>query len=802
MKRYIFNILFAGIIFIVGYGNIMAQTSPPSYEWKPLKIGGGGFVVGMDVHPTEPNLIYVRTDVSGAYRWDVSLSTWVQLVTAQSLPSDFTGYALYGGVSSLVGAPSNPDIDYMAFRGEIFKSNDRGTTWQHTWFMNIGVVMEGNGAGRLEGERLAVDPNNSNVVYFGSIKRGLWSTKDGGNTWNRINAIPAGTLEHGVNTVVFDKNSGITNSKTNVIYVTVDNGGVFKSSDAGENWVCISDNGPGTNLSYRDADIGTDQTYYVLSSNSEGLEGVVWKYTLNGIWTNITPSGTQPYEAIAVDPTNNQRVVVMKAGGKAWTSVNQGSTWTSQASFKLNSPSVEWLALQDTYWLSVGELRFDPFDSGKLWFAEGFGVWHTKDIADTQITWIEDSKGIEETCGNTVICPPGGKPVTAMWDIGAFYHSDPDSYNAKRAYNYFMSCWHLDWCASDPAFLVGTFQTHLSYNNTPKGSYSTNGGKTWQPFASLPTDLIYGCVAVSANNKNNIVWLPSNDKLPCHTTNMGASWQQPSSFAGLSTSGYNGYPSPRKPLCADRVLASTFYYYHTINGVYKSTDGGANWSKAGNSPVSNRYNSMMKTAPGHAGHLWLAEGKGASVVGGLWHSTDGGSSWTVLPGLQQAFSFGFGKPQIENGYPTIFVAGVANGQHGIYRSVDTGNSWTKIADYPLGIFDYVDDIDGDKDVFGKVYICFAGSGFAYGLENNSQTPVISTQVDDIKMITCDKGNLKFKNIIKKTKIKIYTITGSLIYSSEQNGDLSINLNQLGLFSGILLVNMNDGDKPTTKKIIL
>jgi hypothetical protein len=35
-------------------------------------------------------------------------------------------------------------------------------------------------------------------------------------------------------------------------------------------------------------------------------------------------------------------------------------------------------------------------------------------------------------------------------------------------------------------------------------------------------------------------------------------------------------------------------------------------------------------------------------------------------------------------------------------------------DYPLGIFDAIDALDGDKDVFGQIYVCFASSGFTYG----------------------------------------------------------------------------------------
>lgn len=688
------------------------------YTWKPLKIGGGGWVVGMYIHPSEANLKYIRTDVSGAYRWDNSTSTWIQLVSTSSMPAAFVAYAGYEGVHSLVGAPSDPNIAYMAFRGEIFKSSNRGNTWTATGFLAKNVQMPANGPGRQEGERLAVDPNNSNVIYYGSVGNDLWVSQNGGSSWDKVVGVPTGVAAHGVNTVIFDKDSGVSSSKTNIIYVTVDGAGVFKSNDGGGSWSNISIGGPGTARSPRDAQIGPDRNYYVVYSSSAGLPGAVWKCSPVGIWTDISPSGSQTYEDIAVDPTDSQKLVVMKNGGAAWTSTNQGTTWNSQG-FHRVSTSVWWLGQQTDFWLSIGELEFDPFDSGRVWLAEGLGVWTSKDLYDTGITWTEQSKGIEETCGNAVICPPGGKAITAMWDVGAFYHQDPDLYNAKRAFSTFISCWGLDWCPADPNFIVGTFHDHTEAHTITKASgYSTDGGQTWTRFhavinGTVPTDLTYGNIAVSADSKDKIVWLPSNDKLPYYTTDRGNTWQQ-ASFVGLSASGVTQNTTARKPLCADRVNAATFYFYNHLNGIFRSVNGGANWSKVGNSPANNRWNAMLKAAPGQAQDLWFAEGKQATPVGGLWHSTDGGATWAAVPGIQEAFSFGFGKAASGATFPTIFVAGVAGGQHGIYRSVDQGATWESIGVFPLGIFDYVDDIDGDKDVFGKVYAAFTSTGFVYG----------------------------------------------------------------------------------------
>ncbi len=40
-----------------------------NYEWGTIPLGGGGFVTGLIIHPLDPQIKYIRTDVGGAYRW-------------------------------------------------------------------------------------------------------------------------------------------------------------------------------------------------------------------------------------------------------------------------------------------------------------------------------------------------------------------------------------------------------------------------------------------------------------------------------------------------------------------------------------------------------------------------------------------------------------------------------------------------------------------------------------------------------------------------------------------------------------
>jgi len=719
------------VLFWVGpFHSLFAADLSGNYSWSRMKIGGGGWVVGMSASPAEKDLLYCRTDVAGAYRWEASSSSWKQIVTSASLPAEYVGYGKYAGVESVVGAPGDANIAYMAFNfqaygaspGQIFRSTNRGDTWTATRFLENGVRMEPNGEGRQEGERLAVDPANPDVVYFGSVQDGLWATYDGGAKWTRVMAVPAGKAPHGVNTAVFDKESGRTNGRTNVLYVTVEEGGVYRTGDAGATWEKISDGAAGDAGRPRDAAVGPDGSYYVVYDGANGGVGSVWKYA-DGKWSDITPSGKEggkdkAYWAIAPDPFDAKHVVLMICGGKTFDSRDQGATWSFHL-FKLESPNIEWLGKQANYFLSTGQLLFDPFDKGKLWFAEGFGVWWTRDLSPLAIPWHAASEGIEETCGNDVVAPPGGKPVAAMWDVGVFYFDDVDRYTAARSQPGFMSAWAVDWCAKEPAFLAAVFRSHLDF--VPKANssgFSSDGGKTWTRFAALengsaPKELEYGVIAVSARNPDHIVWSPAKQKLPYYTSDRGATWK-PSDFGGPLQTGFKDYPMSQKPLCADRVDPDTFYMYTPQDGLFRSADGGATFRKVGN-PEPNKWGAILKSVPGRAGDLWFAAGQG----GGLKHSTDGGATWTAIKEVEFAANVGIGKAADEGGYPAVYIAGSVGGQTGVYRSVDGGATWDKLTDYPVGVFDLIDAMDGDKDRFGVVYVGFSGSGFAYGRPKES-----------------------------------------------------------------------------------
>src|SRR5688572_16845388 len=98
-----FRILFF-ILSLAMLWPVSAYTQTESYSWGNVAIGGGGFVSGLITSKTEQGLIYARTDVGGAYRWDSNNSEWIPLLDWVS--ENELGFL---GVESMATDPNNPN---------------------------------------------------------------------------------------------------------------------------------------------------------------------------------------------------------------------------------------------------------------------------------------------------------------------------------------------------------------------------------------------------------------------------------------------------------------------------------------------------------------------------------------------------------------------------------------------------------------------------------------------------------------------------------------------------------------------
>lgn len=715
------------------------------HQWKPVKIGGGGWVTGLVVHPGKKDLVYGRTDVGGVYRWNAETASWRQLIVAERLPKSLfaetkgnpgtKAVSLYH-VESIAIAPSAPEVLFVAAGtsttspGTLLRSRDSGASFEVT---NLSVPIAGNAEYRTS-ERISIHPADAAIVLYGSRTAGLWRSADGGMNWTQIPADqipiaePIDKHQVGVLKVLFDyANAGRA-------YASVAGRGIYRSEDAGLTWKPIIEAG----LWAEDMEIAGG-ILYAVGKKDFGLR----RYDPAAGWTIITPNKNQALSEVAVDPANPAVVYTVASGFQQFfRSTDSGATWTNLGTNTLGdkgrvnfqSPFGWKMTSTLRNWLSIGELVIDPHHPGRLWFAEGMGVWRSDDTLPTNDapTFTDFSDGIEEMVTTDIVAMPGGKVVTAVWDRLGFLHTDLDKGpEAQLGLTHdFNSCWSLATTPANPDFIAAAVTHHIVHGKVFSGT-SADGGVTWKRFGSIseegknnPEGLRFGEMVIAADDVNNLVWHPRSDEKALHySTDGGSTWKA----SNIQLVDWHAYSfGSRRRVTADGALPGTFYLHQWNPGrILISKDKGATFIETGAKLASHTYHSQLSGIPGRAGHLWFVHGRDyAAKPDALSRSTDGGATWTALPFFDQAWAFGYGKAKDEGGYPTLFVFGRAanDAAWGVWRSTDEGTTWDRVAEYPLGIFDAVMVIAGDPEIFGRVYIGWSGNSFAYGQPSSSSKP--------------------------------------------------------------------------------
>jgi photosystem II stability/assembly factor-like uncharacterized protein len=697
------------------------------YQWHNAVIGGGGFVTGLIAHPHAKNLIYARTDVGGAYRWDQNSQRWIP-ITDSFGQSDFTG------IESLALDPNDTNRVYLAAgiyessQSAIFRSDNQGRTWQRA---DVPFKMGGNETGRFNGERLAVCPYNGNLLFFGSRRDGLWKSTDRGVSWNQVRTFPkpadtnSGPVSRrhfrnrpvGIISVVFDNET---------IYAAVSTTGTnfFYSTDGGDNWQSV----PGQPIGLRPNHVvlAADDILYLSYGKEPGpnemTDGAVWKFNPEKkLWMDITPMKSpddgQPfgYGAVAADPQNPQIILAStfcrwKQHDDIFRSTNAGATWLPLF------PNAKWDSLRTPYagainphW--IGSILISPFDSNKVWFTTGYGVWNCTNLtaADSgqPTRWNFSDDGLEETVPLALASPPAGPHLlSGVGDIDGFRHDDLDLSPAHGSFAgpHFVNTEDIAFAAANPQVIVRTGTARM---NTGHVAISTDGGENWRLLDSEPSpDEPGGVVAISSDGRTIV--LTKRGALPEFTTDDGKTWNE---CVGLAQD---------IRVVADAVNPLCFCAFDRQAGkIYISTNGAANFlptkfifpfmtQPGGGSDFNIPPIANLTAAPGGEGDLWLAVGNQ-----GLWHSTNGGENFTKVKNITTASAFGCGKPAQQKKFPALFLFGKIDSQPGIFRSDDDGQTWLLIND-EAHQFGWIPMLTGDPRVFGRVYLATTGRGIVYG----------------------------------------------------------------------------------------
>ncbi|KAI8995567.1 hypothetical protein BD414DRAFT_479908 [Trametes punicea] len=740
--------------------SLVSAVSSQSYTWKNVKIGGGGgFVPNIVFNPSQKGLAYARTDIGGAYKLN-SDDSWTPLL-------DFVDDARwnYWGVDALATDPVDPDRLYLATgmytnswdpnNGQILISTDQGKTFTPS---PLPFKVGGNMPGRGLGERLAIDPNSNNILYFGARSgHGLWKSTDFGATWTQVqnfpnvgNYIPDPTDTSGYNSdiiglswVTFDTTSGSSGSPTPRIFVGVASNGtdnIFVSTDAGATWSGI----PGQNTTFfphKGVLSPAEKALYISYSDGagpyDGTTGSVYRYDIEaGTFTDITPvSGSDLYfgfGGVAVDLQRPGTIMVAALNswwpdGQIFRSTDSGKTWTGlwewqsypilNRYYTYDDSLAPWIGPNETTsdlilqigWMMEG-LSIDPFDSNHWLYGTGETIYGGHDLLkwdsgpSRNVTLKSLADGVEETSVQGLISPPvGAHLISAIGDVDGFVHTDLDSPPLVSFSNpSYSSSSDIDYAGNVPTTIV-RIGTTTDGSQGKQVAISTDSGTTWSQDYGAPDYVAGGKVAISANG-DTVLWKTSG--------------------SGILVSQYTNPFSAVSSLPSDAAIASdkrnnSIFYGASGAQFFLSTDGGKTFAATGSLGSSTSPFKVI-VHPNVTGDVWV------STDEGLFHSTDTGSTFTAIPGVSQAWAIALGAPKTAGGYPALYAAADIGGV-GYFRSDDAGVSWVKINDAAHGFGSAsANCIAADLRIYGRVYIGTNGRGIFYGDVAGAAPPPTST----------------------------------------------------------------------------
>ena len=204
--------------------------------------------------------------------------------------------------------------------------------------------------------------------------------------------------------------------------------------------------------------------------------------------------------------------------GKTWKSIKQYSVRDISL-----APYMDWGKSNVPVGHWMGALQIDLFDSDHVLYGTGATIFGTDDVTEMDqgktTHWFIAANGVEETAVLDLLSPPIGPPLlSALGDLGGFRHDDlkisPRNGMFKNPLN--STCNWFDSPDADPTF------TKALEKEIAHGSYSTDIGETWQPFATEPIDADGGSIAISAESKT-IVWSPRRAPA-CYSLDRGQKW--------------------------------------------------------------------------------------------------------------------------------------------------------------------------------------------------------------------------------------------------------------------------------------
>jgi photosystem II stability/assembly factor-like uncharacterized protein len=658
--------------------------------------GGLGYDIRMD--PRNPDVMYVTDAYGGAFKSLDGGVVWSSINNGITTRTGFSGDAI--PVFSLTIDPNNPDTIWVGtqFSSGVFRSDDAGQNWQA---MNNGILET-----TLSIRGFTVEPENSKVVYLaGEISSSEWNgqplkgirldrtrgavykTENGGQNWTRIwygdnlaRYIWINPQDHNliyVSTGIFDREA----ANSDPVALEPGGLGILRSRDGGATWEVLGiDNG----FRYDELYVGSlfmhpqDPNILIAASGNDPYMLALGR-KIGAIY--LTEDGGDTWarvleltNASAVEIcTSNPDVVYAGSRTGIHRSLDGGHTWEETAGNLWGSADV--LAGFPI------DMQCDPRNPQRIFINNYIGGNFLSE--DGGETWYGASQGYTGALMSQIeVAPQNPFVVYTAERMGVFVSRDGGGtwqgtgYGVGRAPEAQIAA--LD--PFDPNHVLAFF-----VDAGPYPFDTRDGGQSW----NVVDGGVRGTSAQQVHNITRIAFSPQTPGLifaalgrsGCMTNCVSAS-----ADLGLMRSVDSGKTWTQVLLTAGQVMDLDFSYagdqgiYASVSPdeIYRSTDGGANWTLIAQGilakfPGSNENETLGLVALGldSANKDRLYAGL---YRGGVLTSQDGGQTWQITS-AGMVPEAGITDIEIDRATGVIYVSAQDSG---VFYSTDGGKTWTSL----------------------------------------------------------------------------------------------------------------------------
>ena len=707
--------------------------------WGTLRIGGGGFVSGI---VTGKKVMYARTDVGGAYRYNYDTEAWEQLF---GFITDADRGLL--SVDAMAVDPSDDNTVYFlcgcayfsAEKTVIFKTTDGGKTFKEIDVTHLIKVM-GNGDGRQFGESIAVDPDNPKIIYAGgdvtsdtNSKSALIKSTDGGETWEPVigyddlglfsettkwptwtDNIARCTMDGAYQTQNGVSAIAVTGGKVYVATAKKGVANVHVADVKSDKFTALSKDLPTDVFPSR---INIDPNGNLLISYMAGLAfqggaGGGYRYTPKDGKVEQILDSTAGYGSIWADPTNPDHMIAGTCGkwqdqewepwseehGPAWgdqyfRSFDGGKTWENFTPGKTkgwNQPLISnylqdggyaWIRDKAIHW--SGTVVTDPRDPNRMFITSGNGVFICTNLwsqdEDNLPTFTFHPDGIEEVVSLDFTSTPDGLNLSAIGDYDGFVHEKVDQIGLQYQPN-MGSTSAIAVCPQDTNVWART--ANGDGNNTGSAFYTLDRGKTWTAFTPAATGGKLSITMLS-KGKYRIINSSSSGGVS-YTDDFGKTWSKCEGISASKTVYTLVDPEDPSIVYASGVQHNDYWASDmtktepTLEESHYGFFISKDYGKTFTGKTICRYDMCDSTGD----PAYITKDTLAMAAGwyGMYILTDGASKAEKLDSVFYAKTVGYGAPEKKGGVNTLFMYGKPqeSDPEGIYRSTDAGKTWVCI----------------------------------------------------------------------------------------------------------------------------